>query len=405
MWSERTRRVAIVVLAAAGILPLLGIAADSGAKSYIVYLGTYTRVASKGIYGYRFTPSTGNLVPLGLIQEANNPSWLAEHPNHRFLYAANEHASKTDPGNTVTAYAMDRTTGKLTFLNKVSTKGKGPAHLSIDKEGKILAAANFGSGSVATFPIHPDGSLGEVAGFVEHHGTAAGPQIAPDENGLSPTDPHNHCVMFSPDGRFLLVCNIGLGKIFVYRINHATGTLEQNGEPFSHPEIGWRPRHLVFHPNGKYVSMISSSMEVTTAAYDAAKGTLKEIQTAPVAEGESGPSAGSEIQVDRTGRFVYTSSRGVGATLSASHTAGTINIFSVDAATGKLTPVQHVSSLGDTPRNFALDPSNRYMFVGNEYGGNIAVFSIDPKTGMLTSTGKILTDVPEPSCILFVAEQ
>jgi 6-phosphogluconolactonase len=149
--------------------------------------------------------------------------------------------------------------------------------------------------------------------------------------------------------------------------------------------------------------MISGSMEVTVAAYDAAAGTLKEIQSAPLTAATAGMSEGSEVQIDRAGKFVYASTRAVDASLRTSHLDGTLHVLAVDPATGKLTPVQHISSMGDTPRTFALDPSGKYLFAGNEYSGTIAIFAIDPKTGMLTPTGKILKDVPEPSCFLFEA--
>jgi len=396
------RSFVIVALLASLLVPFTGSGAGSGGKGYCVYIGTYTRSESKGIYGYRFSPKTGDITPLGLIQEAHNPSWITESPNHRFLYATDEHPVRGDPGNTVSAYAMDTKTGKLTFLNKVSTKGVGPAHLAIDKTGKMLAVANFGNGSIATIPIHSDGQLGEVADYIEHHGHAAGPPVPPDENGLSPTDPHNHCVMFSPDNRFLLACNIGLGKVFVYRIDISTGKLEQNGEPFTTSAEGWRTRHLAFSPNGKYVYMISGSMQLTTAAYDAASGTLKELQTLPFTPAGS-KAEGSEVRVDRTGRFVYASSRGIDAQLKSMHVDGSIDVFAVDPATGTLTPVQHIASGGQTPRTFTFDPTGAYVFVGNENSGNITVFSVDRQTGKLTPTGKVMTDAPEPSCIVFIA--
>jgi 6-phosphogluconolactonase len=396
------RLVALAALAAAIILPSAGLHAGPGGKGYFVYIGTYTRSESKGIYGYRFSPKTGDIMPLGLIQEAHNPSWITESPNHRFLYATDEHPVKGDPGNTVSAYAMDTKTGKLTFLNKASTKGVGPAHLAIDKTGRMLVVANFGNGSIATMPIHPDGQVGEVADYVEHHGHAAGPAVPPDENGLSPTDPHNHCVMFSPDNRYLLACNIGLGKVFVYRIDTATGKLEQNGEPFTTPAEAWRPRHLAFSPSGKYVYMISGSMQLTTAAYDAATGTLKELQTLPFTPPGS-KAEGSEVRVDRTGRFVYASSRGIDAHLKSMKVDGSIDVFAVDPGNGTLTPVQHIPSGGQTPRTFTFDPTGAYLFVGNENSGTIAIFSVDQKTGKLTPTGKVMNDAPEPSCIVFVA--
>lgn len=395
------RGIAMAAFFATLLIPFAGGGARSRGKNYIVYIGTYTRSASKGIYGYRFSAATGEIAPLGLLQEAHNPSWLTVSSNQRFLYATDEHPVKGDPGNTVSAYAMNAKTGKLTFLNKVSTKGVGPAHLDIDKAGKMLVAANFGNGSIATLPIHSDGQLGEVADYVEHHGHAAGPAVPPDENGLSPTDPHNHCVIFSPDNRFVLACNIGLGKVFVYRIDRATGKLEQNGEPFTTPAPAWRPRHLAFSPSGKYVYMISGSMQLTTAAYDASTGTLKELQTLPFTP-EGSKAEGSEVRVDRTGRFVYASSRGIDAQLKSMHVDGSIDVFAVDAGAGTLTPVQHIASGGQTPRTFTFDPTGKYLFVGNENSGTIAIFSTDQQTGKLTPTGKVMNDAPEPSCIVFV---
>ena len=164
------------------------------------------------------TPSTGEIVSLGLAAESAHPSYLLVHPNHRFLYAVNEHESKTEPGNTVSAFAMDTKTGKLRFLNRVSSKGIGPCHIAIDKTGKFLAVGNFGSGSVATLPIHSDGSLGEASAFIQHVGKSVDP--------VAQAGPHAHCVAFSPDNRFLVVADRGLDKVMVYRFNHSTGALE-----------------------------------------------------------------------------------------------------------------------------------------------------------------------------------
>lgn len=375
------------------------------AKNYIVYVGTFTSGASKGIYGYRFAPATGELAPLGLLQEAVNPSWLIEHPNQRFLYAANEYPTKTAPGHRITSYAQDAATGKLTLLNTVSSAGEGPSHLAIEKTGKVLVAANFASGSVASFPILPDGKLGAAVSSIKQEGKAAGPSAPKDDRGISPTDSHNHCVMMSPDSRFVLACNIGMGKIFVFRVNAATAELQPNSE-FDVPALPGlraRPRHMAFHPNGKYAYIMDSSMQVVTAAYDAASGALKAIQSLPISTGDAARASmsGSEIEVDRAGRFVYTSSRAVDATLQSSGLDGAIDVFAIDAGTGKLTQVQHISCGGDGPRSFALDPSGGYLFVGNRNTNNIAIFSVDRKTGKLAPTN-ILKDVPEASSFVFV---
>ena len=381
------RSLTVVVLLISLLRPSSGIGANSGHKGYFVYIGTYTHTTSKGIYGYRFFPPTGDLVPLGLLAETAHPSYLIVHPNHDFLYAVNEHASATEPGNTITAYAIDKKTGKLAFLNKVPSKGIGPCHIAIDKTGEILVAAHYRSGSIAVFPIHSDGTLGEVSDFIQPRGSSVDP--------VYQTGPHAHCVVFSPDNRFVLVADLGLDRISVYRFNHSTGSLEPNDPPFIALHPGWGPRHLAFHPNGRYLYLISEmGSKLTALNYDADRGTLKEIQSiSALPEGFSGHSLSGEVQVDHLGKFVYGSNRG----------DDSIDVFAVNAATGELTPVQQVPTQGKTPRNFSLDPSGDYLFAANEDSGTVVIFRVDPTTGRLTPTGQVLKDAPEPSCILFVS--
>jgi 6-phosphogluconolactonase len=379
--------IALFVVLALLLVPLSRSSANSGDKGYFVYIGTYTHTASKGIYGYRFSPSTGNLAPLGVVAETAHPSFLVVHPSHRFLYAVNEHESATEPGNTITAFAMDTKTGKLTFLNRVSSKGVGPCHIAIDRTGKILVAANFGSGSVAAFPVHPDGRLGEASAVIQHRGSSVDP--------VRQTGPHAHCVVFSPDNRFVIVADRGLDRVFVYRLNHSTAALEPNDPPFVTVHAGWGPRHLAFHPNGEYLYLINEmGSRLTTFDYDAASGTLKEIQSiSALPDGFSGQNVSAEVQVDRAGRFVYGSNRG----------DNSIGVFAGDAATGALTPVQHVSTQGKTPRNFSLDPTGAYLFAANQDSASVVIFRVDPASGKLTPTGQALKDATEPSCVLFVA--
>lgn len=408
-----------LALAAMLLAPLASSAAEKPkhehhhlAKSYMLYVGGYTRVSGKGIYAYRYNPATGDVAPLGLIESAVNPSWLTASHDHRFLYAGNEHPTKGAPetGNSITAYARDPMTGKLTLLNRVPSGGEGPAHLAVDKTGKILAVANFGTGAVTTFKLNADGSIGPMVSNIVQAGHAAGAQVAKDDNGLSPTDSHIHCVMITPDNRYVLTCNIGLGKITAYRLNAETGALEQAGEPLTAPALPgqrWRPRHLAFDPSGKFIYINDSSMQVTTASYDPATGAMKLIQSIPMDPG--GPPhqswSGSEVRVDHAGKFVYTSARAVDASLKSAHLDGAIMVYAVDPATHHLTPVQHIASGGDSPRSFAFDPSGKYLFVGNEYSGTLDIFAVDKKTGMLNPTGKVLKDVPEPSAYVFEAEK
>jgi 6-phosphogluconolactonase len=371
------------------LLPISEASAKSDSQSFIVYIGTYTHTESKGIYAYRFTPSTGEIVSLGLAAETAHPSYLLVHPNHRFLYAVNEHESKTEPGNTVSAFAMDTKTGKLRFLNRVSSKGIGPCHIAIDKTGKFLAVGNFGSGSVATLPIHSDGSLGEASAFIQHVGKSVDP--------VAQAGPHAHCVAFSPDNRFLVVADRGLDKIMVYRFDHSTGALEPNDPPFVATKPGEGPRHLAFNPNGKYLYVITElKSNLITFEYDAAHGSLKEVQSiSALPAGFSGRSSSAEIQVDRTGKFVYGSNRG----------DESIGVFAIDPGNGTLTPVEFDSTQGKTPRNFSIDPTGDYLIAANQNSATVVVFRRDQATGKLTPTGQILKEATEPSCVTFVASK
>jgi 6-phosphogluconolactonase len=374
--------VALVLLLAAGAL----VEAAAHGKSYFVYVGTYTHHASKGIYLFRFWPSTGEAISLGLAAQTASPAWLIVHPNRHFLYAANEYGGGGEPGNTITAYAMNAKSGKLTFSNRVSSKGVGPCHLAIDKTGKILLAANFGSGSVASFPIHPDGTLGKASAFDQHHGSSVDP--------VRQVGPHAHSVVVSPDNGFALSADIGLDRLFLYRINPANASIEPNAPPFVALHPGWGPRHLAFAPGGKTLYLISEmGSKLTTFDYDAASGAVKEVQTiSTLPDGFSGKSTAAEVQVDRADRFVYASNRG----------DDSIGVFAVDTATGALSPVQFISTQGKTPRSFALDPTGGYLFAANQNSASIVIFRVNPASGKLTPSGEVLTDAPEPSSVVFL---
>ena len=250
-----------------------------------------------------------------------------------------------------------------------------------------MLVANYGSGSASVLPVGKDGKLGRATGFVQHKGSSV--------NKERQEGPHAHSINLSPDDRFAFVADLGLDKVFVYRLNRATGSLTPNDPPFIALHPGWGPRHLAFHPNGKYLYLINEMGSTLTALdYDASSGTLKEIQSvSALPEGFSGRNVSAEVQVDRAGRFVYESNRG----------NDSIGVFAVDPNTGMLTPVQHVATQGKTPRNFSLDPTGAYLFAANQESASVVIFRVDPATGKLTPTGQILKDATEPTCVLFVA--
>jgi 6-phosphogluconolactonase len=376
------------IRALAGLLLfLLGASIASAASGeYFVYIGTYTRTRGKGIYMFRFQPATGKVTALSLAAETPSPSFLAIDPKQKFLYAANEHDGPDVPGknSTVSAYAIDPKTGALTFLNKVSCRGEGPAHIALDKTGKALLAANYRSGSLALLPIEADGRLGEVTGFAQHHGI--GPQ--PRAEG-----PHAHGAAFSPDNRFALVADRGLDQVLIYRYDQAKGTLTPNDPPFFDATPGAGPRHLAFHPNGRILYELNEpGSTITVLAYGAAGGTLNRIQeitTLPA--GFTGTNVTAQLQIDRSARFLYASNRG----------ADNLAVFAIDPAKATLTLVEHVSTQGKTPRDFSLDPTGGYLFAANQNSDTVVLFRVDAKTGRLTATGQVVEHVPEPTCVLF----
>lgn len=380
-------------IAILSVLPIPKLAAQSdqtspnGKAAFLVYVGTYTKQESKGIYAYRFQPATGKLTPVGLVAETENPSFLTLHPNRRFLYAVNEIANyEGQKAGSVSAFSVDGKTGKLTFLNKVSTRGTVPCHLVVDKSGKCLVVANYGSGSVAAFPVKDDGSLGEASAFVQHSGASAGPR----QKG-----PHAHMVQLSADNRFVLVPDLGLDQVITYRLNPLQGTLTAEGAP-AEVTPGAGPRHLAFHPNGAFDYLINEMGSAVTAfGYDPAHGALSQLQTiSTLPAGFTGINNSAEVEVHPNGRFLYASNRG----------HDSIAVFAIDARNGTLTLIGQVPTEGKTPRNFAIDPTGAYLLAANQDSGNIVPFRIDAKTGRLTPTGGEVK-VPQPVCLIFLPLQ
>lgn len=377
------------------ILPSLTVAAlalaclppDAAAqKEMIVYIGTYTRQNSKGIYAWRFQPSSGKLTSIGLVGETSNPSFLAIHPNRRFLYAVNEdNTFQGKPAGGVTAFSIDAKTGQLKLLNQVSSGGTGPCHVALDKTGKWLFVANYGGGSVAAYPVHDDGSLGEASAFVQHKGSS----VSPRQRG-----PHAHSANISPDNKFVLFADLGLDQILTYRIDE--GKLPPGDPPFSKIAPGSGPRHMAFHPKGKFAYVCSEiAATVTACAYDASNGSLKELQTISIVPPDyAGAKGAAEIAVHPNGKFVYASNRD-----TSNKGNDVITTFAVDPEKGTLTEVEH-TQVGKIPRSFAIDPTGRFLFEANQDGASVLVYRIDPKTGKLTATGDKL-DVPLPVCVVF----
>lgn len=366
----------------------LGMAAANHHTKYFIYVGTYTEEgsASKGIYVYRFDSATGEITPGGLAAPTINPSFLVVHPNQRFVYAVNEVGNyKGEKSGAVSAFSIDKITGKLALLNQVASRGAGPCYISVDKSGKFVLVANYDGGSVAVFPVLEDGRLGESSAFVQHtgHGTDAERQEAP----------HAHSIDVSPDNRFAIVDDLGLDETRVYAFDSAKGTLGESPANIGKAAPGAGPRHFAFRPDGKFGYVINEmASTVAVFRYEAGAGSLQPVQTiSSVPKDFSGHREAAEIEVHPSGKFLYASNRG----------HDSIAVFAIDAGKGTLTPVEYTLTKGASPRNFEIAPGGKLLFVGNEKSDNLAVFRINQQTGRLTPTGKLF-DIAQPVCVRFV---
>lgn len=351
-------------------------------EEYLVYFGTYTDGAARGIYAWRFQPATGKLTEIGLVAETPNPAFIVATPNGRYLYAVNWKGDERDKqGDTVSAFVIDHKTGKLTLLNRVTSKGEMPTNLTTDHTGKTLLQVSYTGGNIAGYRIEANGKLSEPTTYFEHRGKSVH-QV----NG-----PHSHGVIVSPDNKHAFVGEVGLDQVRSYSLDAAKAVLTPSDPPFVTVKPGTAPRHLAFHPSGKFLYTNDESRPAVTV-FQVNGGQLKEIQEVPAIPPDfTGRNATAEIQIDRKGRFVYVSNRG----------HDSIAVFSVDQSTGFLTPVQHASTQGKTPRNFSLDPTGEYLFAANQNSDTVVQFKVDPDTGKLTPTGRPI-QVPKPVCVLFV---
>lgn len=358
-------------------------AADGPAAGAMrMYIGTYTGPKSRGIYVSTLDPATGAIGEPTLAGEATDPSFLAIAPGGKFLYSADESAKPPGSG-AVSAFAI-QADGKLKHLNDQPLAG-GPCYITTDKTGHIVLAAQYGNGTVASFTTGDDGALSPIVTLDAHKGVGSDPKR---QEG-----PHAHCVDMDPANRYALSCDLGLDKVIVYRLDAATGKLTPNDPPFAAVNAGSGPRHLAFHPSGKFVYVINEMASTVTAfSYDAERGALAQIETVlTLPPGYKGDSSCAEIAVHPSGKFLYGSNRG----------HNSIAVFRINEQTGKLTAAGHAPTGGKNPRGFGIDPSGRWLIAGNQNSDTLVEFKIDPATGALESTDKPI-DLASPVCVKFV---
>jgi len=385
---DRSRR-EFLAMSALTLLGATGLARrtfdNSNPDDQLLYVGTYTDdKRTDGVYFVLMNARTGELQLIGSANVGPNPSFLAIHPNGRVLYAVNEVAEHNGKrGGAVGAYAIAATTGALTRINEQSTAGAGPCYVSVDREGRAVLVANYDAGSVALLPIHGDGSLGE-AQIDQHQGS--GPDKERQEG------PHAHSIVADPSNRFALGADLGTDRIVVYRLDGQSGGLRHLLANDAQLEPGSGPRHIAFHPTLPLVFVASElKSSVTTLRFDRERGTLAVIASQSTLPTDwKGKSYVADIHVDSLGRTVYVSNRG----------HNSVAVFSVQPKTGALTLTQVVPTGGAWPRNFSLDPTERWLLVANQNSGSVVVFARDRESGRLSETPRRLA-VPSPACLRF----
>jgi 6-phosphogluconolactonase (cycloisomerase 2 family) len=378
---------------------LHGLSADQ--SKTLAYVGTYTSAVDggangKGIYLVAMDHASGELTHVKLAAETRNPSWLAIDPSGHYLYAANEVADFQGKNGSVSAYRIDRASGDLELLNVVSSEGAAPAHLSVDATGKYVFVANYGGGSIAVLPVQSNGGLG-VASDIHHDSGSVGPKIPTDAPkgsfAFSGHDaPHAHMIEAAPGNKFVLQTDLGQDRIYVYRLDASAGKLEPAATPFVPVNAGDGPRHFAFHPNKRWMYLLTEeASNVTFFHFDPSTGALEAHQTLPALPPHfAGTSFGSEIVVAPGGRFLYTANR----------LHDTISIFSIGSE-GRLAWIGESPTLGDYPRHIAFDPSGRFVYACNQRSDDITSFKMDAATGRLSFTGQYFA-MGTPSCIVFL---
>jgi 6-phosphogluconolactonase len=357
-----------------------------------VYVGTYTNAKSKGIYLFRL--QTDNLevsqnitlVPLGLAVETPSPSFIALDLKRRLLFAVNElNQFEGKPTGAVSAFSIDAAKGTLALLSQRPSMGTGPCHLILDKEGRHLLVANYGSGSVSVLPVAADGQLGAATDVVQHVGKSVHPERQ--------TGPHAHCVTLDAANRFAFVCDLGLDKVLAYRFDAQRGKLTPHDPPFAQLKPGAGPRHMVFRPDGRFAYVVNElSSTITVFKYEAAAGVLRDAQTvSTLPEYFDGPNSAAEIGMHPSGKWVYVSNRG----------HNSVVLFNVDYEKGTLTYIEEQGTGGFTPRHFGIEPSARHLAIVNQDSDTVLVARIDAGNGRLKPSG-VFANAPTPACAMFL---
>ncbi len=374
-WVLATTLAALAVIAAAR---------PAAAADPIVLVTAFAPGERGGIHAYEFSTSDGKLKHLRRTTGAENPFFLALSPDRKVLYSTHARQFGGKENEQVAAYQVVGRTGELKLLGRQSAEGTAACYLDVDRTGKAVLVANYTSGSVAALPVKADGSLDKPASFIQHRGSSVNPQRQ--------KEPHAHCIVVSPDNKYAFAADLGTDQVLCYKLDPATAKLTPNKPPFGQSPKGAGPRHLTFHPRGKWVYVINELLNsVTVFAYDADSGALTEKQTISTLPGDfKGTSYCADVKVTPDGRYLYGTNRGHDSI--AAYRVG---------EDGRLSLIAIEPSRGKGPQNLAITPDGGWLLCANMPGNNLAVFRIDPKTGGLKPTGDPVTQTG-PSCIMLL---
>lgn len=349
----------------------------------IIYVGTHSIRGSKGIYVFELNRTKGSLKLIQTIVDRQSPGFLAIHPNGKFLYSVNTSPVDGHEGSgSVSAFSIDRKTGKLTFINSVSSFGEVPCHIALDKSGEWAFISNYNEGNFVVIPILQDGSVGAPSDSKKYFGSSV--------NKFRQEKPHIHSAYVSHDNRYVYVSDLGTDKIYTYSIDHSNGKINPAATAEVKVAPGAGPRHFTFHPSGTFAySAEELTSTVGVFSVDKATGKLTVIQDTvrSLPPTFSGRNTSAEILTDPRGRYLYMSNRG----------ADVLSVFAI-GSDGRIALQGNQSTMGKSPRNFLVDQKGRYIWVANENSDNLVVFRINPKTGMPVFTGYSVK-IPSPVCV------
>lgn len=356
----------------AALFCLVIIASTSWAET-LVYFGTYTRgnSSSEGIYVSHLDETNGALSQPRLAAKADNPSFLALHPNGKTLYAVSETPSTGDNPVGLVAFAVNDD-GTFETLNQRSTRGGDACHVSVDPSGRYLGVANYSGGSCAMFPINDDGSLGEIASFHQHVGSSVNPRRQQEA--------HAHSINFSGDGTQAFVADLGMDQVVIYDVDQSTGKMTPAKQTSLKMPAGGGPRHFCFAPSGMIaLANLELTSQVALLRYDRKAQTLalgNVASTLPHDATVPGNST-AECLVHPNGNVAYVSNRG----------HNSIAVFQVNEKDGTVKLIENEPTMGEIPRGFGISPDGKFLVVANQKTGNIVSLSIDPQRGTLSPTG------------------